>query len=134
MTMDDAVKGVVGFIIAAMGAVLGWFARMTLGNREKTLELALKHDNLEVRVAKLEREQLTPERCREIFETVLDKRDVAAKDRRSETQALQVVQLKQSVAEEMERIFPKLVHELRGLTPDHGTRIFPKGHKGHPPA
>lgn len=126
MTLEDAIKSLGVLFI---GSALGYLARLTVGNRDKVLLLEAEQKRIDAKVSEVERAQITPERMREVLEAALDRRDVSNQERWVEQVKLLKAEFNTTVGDKLEAMFPRIVHELRGLTPDEGTRI-PKSKGG----
>jgi hypothetical protein len=115
MTIDDAVKAVFGAILTGLASAVAWLIAKVLGNREAILVQQEKLRTLEGVVGDLQRNQITKDSVREAIEQALDRRDRANNERREEWDRRTALEIKQTVAVELERIVPRIVREVMEL-------------------
>lgn len=125
MTLEEVTKAAVGTLVAALGAVTGWLARVVVGNRAALIESQAKVATLEAKVASLESRQLTREDLRAAIEDALNRRDDQARERRGEWDRRLALEIRQAVTEsvvecqrltraEIEQMVPRIVREVLG--------------------
>lgn len=114
MTADDLLKTCLSVVLAAVSAVVAWLVKTTLGTRDDALRLGEKVRVLEHAVEELKKEALTVECIREVVEGALDRRDDALAERRIEWDKMHTLEIRQVVADELERMLPRIIRELRG--------------------
>lgn len=126
MTLEDAIKSLGVLFI---GGVLGYLGRLTVGSRDKVLVLENEQKRIDAKIGELERGQISTDRMREVIDASLARNDALVVARQAEQVKLLKAEFNSMVAEKLEIMFPRIVHELRGLTPEHGTRVQRKGDK-----
>lgn len=109
MTFDDLFKGVVGLAFTGTAAISSWLLRTVLKDHQTVMLL-------EAKVANLEKDQITTDCVREVVEEALDKRDKIAELRRVEWDRRHSLEIKQAVSEELEKLTPKIIREVRNAT------------------
>lgn len=109
MTADEVIKGVVGLVLTAIGGVVSWLVKRVLDDREEIIMLKSK-------VEHLDKEKITQECVREVVEEALEKRDKQAEERRKEWDRRQHLEIRQAVSEEIDKLVPRLVREVRAAT------------------
>lgn len=115
MTGEDAFKAVITAIIGLVSAAVSWLVKRVLDDREEIVVLKEEVKSLK----KTADGQITQECVREVIEKALDKRDEQAAARRIEWDKRLSLEVKQAVQEEVERLTPKLVREVRAATTKH---------------
>lgn len=123
MTADDIVKGVFGVLITGISGFLAWALKLTLGNREDLLQAQARLKSLEDTLAEVKKDRVTVECVREVISEELDKRDKVADQRRDEWEKRRKLETREVVAEELDRLVPRLANEIRGM---HGGKGISK--------
>jgi IS4 transposase len=113
-TVDDSTlwEKILTGMIAIIGGVATWLARRVIQDREELIML-------KGRVENLEKDRITQECVREVIESVLEKRDKVAEERRKEWDRRQSLEIKQAVHDEIEKLTPKIINEVRAATGKH---------------
>lgn len=119
MTLEDAAKAIGGILLSVLSAITGWLFKRVLDDREDLILLKSKVEGLE----KDQAAQVTQECVREAVEEALDRRDKQAAERRVEWDRRQALEIKQAVGEEMEKMMPKIIREVRAAAT--GRRSLP---------
>lgn len=136
--MTEAVAlGIVGFLLAFVVPAVGWLVSRVLaagetvgvhGQRITALEGA--HAKLDEAHVKLDEGQLTRDCVREVIDEALDKRDVAAAERRQHFDETLALKIKAAVRDgqaecqrqtrlDLESMVPRIVHEVVQQTTRH---------------
>lgn len=114
MTADDILKTVFTAVVGILTAAVGWLVRSVLIAKETILLHDARLHKMEGEIAELKKEALTVECIREVVEGALDRRDGQAAERRVEWDKMHTLEIRQVVADELERMLPRIIRELRG--------------------
>lgn len=130
MTADDIIKTVFGVVLTIVVAAGSWILGKVLGHGDASILQGAKIKELEAKVEKLEKSQMTTESVREVVEKALEKRDASVSERRTEFQRVHMLEMRTIVGEELEKLIPRIIREIRGNSGLHGRR----GERGGPPS
>jgi hypothetical protein len=106
-------------LMAVVTGVVAWLARRVVDDREEIVVLKGKFETLEAKHEEVKKDQITQECVREVVEEALERRDKQAEVRRAEWDRRFSLEVKAAVQEELDKLTPKLIREIRAATGRH---------------
>ena len=119
MTVDDGLKAAFASVLGVLIGAVGWLVSRVMGNREASLLHTQEIAQVKVDVALLKKEALTQETVRQVVEAALDRRDRQNNEKRMEWDRRTQLEIKATVREEVEKMLPRFVKEIRNATGKH---------------
>lgn len=99
MTLDDATKTLVGLMLAALSAAVGWIWRMVQINRESSVRQEEQIKDLVRQIKEDRTERLTKEDVRDVINHALGQRDQHEGERRRDFDEALTLRIRNAVTE-----------------------------------
>lgn len=128
MTADDFVTKLIGSLVAALVAVVGWVVKTVVGNDKELARLKDKVRDQEGKVEKLERTAVGPEDIRKVMRSELEEHEKAKEALEKVREKTRRLETKELIKEVVEELAPRIYREMKA---DSGQFRFPGRHTPH---